>query len=31
MIFDLLTYSILVIGLVLTYVILHLAASKNKN
>lgn len=31
MIFDILTYSILAIGLVLTYVIFHLAVSKNKN
>jgi hypothetical protein len=31
MIFDVLTYSILAIGLVLTYVIFHLAATKNKN
>jgi hypothetical protein len=31
MIFDVLTYSILAIGLVLTYVVLHLAFSNNKN
>jgi hypothetical protein len=31
MIFDAMTYSILVIGLVLAYVVWHLALSKNKN
>lgn len=31
MIFDVLTYSILAIGLILTYVVWHLALSNNKN
>ena len=31
MIFDVLTYSILAIGLILAYVVWHLALSNNKN